>query len=85
MSFMKRLIKYACSFFCSKKAQQEVLKGIPPDIVKGCMAYLNGEKCSDELQKRIEHYLIQDPTTSKKEAVEMLMDFEERKLRGEDQ
>lgn len=78
---MKSLIKHVCSFFSSKKAKQQALEQISPEIVKGCMDYLNGKECSSEIQERIEHYLKDDPNLSKKEAVEMLMDFEERKLK----
>lgn len=79
---MKKLIKNTYSFFCSKKEkQQQMLKEISPEISKECFAYLNGEECSDEIKKRIEHYLSQDSRITKKEAVEMLLDFEERELR----
>lgn len=78
---MKSILKQARSFFYFKKAQQETLREIPSSIVKECLAYLDGRPCSEEIQKRIEHYLNDDPCLSKKEAVEMLLDFEERKLK----
>lgn len=69
---MKKLIK---------DTQQKILKDISPEIIKECFAYLNGEECSNEIKRRIEHYLSQDSRITKIEAVEMLLDFEERELR----
>lgn len=81
---MKKLIKFVCNLFYIKKDPPdptEEEKKNSSEVIKNCLAYLDGGECSDEIQKRIEHYLNQEVGMSKQQAVEELLDFEERKLK----
>lgn len=54
---------------------------LPSSLVKECMDYLNGKLVSAELMAQIKNIKDQDPTISKTEIVEYILDHQERLLR----
>lgn len=54
---------------------------MPSSLVKECMDYLNGKLVSAELMDKIKNIKDQDPTISKTEIIEYILDHQERELR----
>lgn len=54
---------------------------LPSSLVRECIDYLNGKLVSAELMAQIKNIKDQDPTISKTEIVEYILDHQERELR----
>jgi hypothetical protein len=76
MTFDKEII---ISIFNSEK---EHFVKLPSSLVTECMNYLNGKLVSAELMSEIKNLKDQDPTLSKTEIVEYILDHQERILRS---
>lgn len=56
---------------------------LPDTLVMECMDYLNGKLVSSELMSEIKNLKEQDPTLSKMEIIENILDYHERILRNQ--
>ena len=77
MSDLKK--ETAIGIFSSKKDKDIQ---IPSSLVEECMNYLNGKLISMELMIEIKKLKVQDPSLSKTEIVEYILDHQERILRS---
>ena len=55
---------------------------IPDTLIKECLDYLNGKLVSHELMLEIKNLKNQDPSLSKFEIIELILDYHERILRN---
>lgn len=76
MTFDKEII---ISIFNHEKEQ--FIK-LPNSLVIECMNYLNGKLVSEEVMIQIKNLKDQDPTLSKTEIVEYILDHQERILKA---
>jgi len=67
------------SIFNSEKEQ---FVKLPSSLVTECMNYLNGKLVSTEVMSEIKNLKDQDPTLSKTEIVEYILDHQERILKA---
>lgn len=74
-------MSYAYSMSMSN-TEKDIQVKIPQTIVLECMDYLNGKLVSAELMSQIKNLKEQDPTLSKTEIVEYILDYYERNLRS---
>lgn len=63
-------------------SEQEHFVKLPSSLVAECMNYLNGRLVSAEVMSEIKNLKDQDPTLSKTEIVEYILDHQERILKA---
>ncbi len=62
--------------------EKEHFVKLPSNLVTECMNYLNGKLVSAEVMSEIKNLKDQDPTLSKTEIVEYILDHQERILKA---
>ncbi|MGZ3789608.1 MAG: hypothetical protein ACXVLQ_13855 [Bacteriovorax sp.] len=84
-AFLKKILKSIQSFFIYSTEFDELTREIAHrdahQLIADAKIFLATGEATEELKKRLEALLVQDSSIDRKEALEILLDYAERKLR----